>query len=971
MRARSGAKPGPLVYLRDRRLTLILALALLAGFLAYQAPPISDIFVGWLGDRLFLPASQGLGAIDAATFYGDEITGDARSGRSRWSRQDAQIDLPGLGAGGDLTLTLRAQGWPNGVLNRATRQPTVDITANGMVVDQFTPTASWADYPFRIPAGVQASDLLSLKLHISDTFTSTATIADPQRAKGIRLEYIGVRGSEASMGFTLPAALPVGLLALDGALGLLALLVLTRRPTLAFVLTTLLISGAAIGLALARAWTAALLPWLTLALALLLVYSRRAALLNLFERLLHRYARGMALSYGLVVMVAAWLAYLAARASFFYQLPGLQTFKDSFPDSLLYGLLGMGLLLLIIVRGRTGLPRLSNTLVRMFGSRRGARTLLTLALLIWIGYEAYVVAGMPYVGHADYADNAVVARNLLGGRGWVVDYVTQYYRLYSGVTRPQETWPLLQPVWIVPFFALFGPTAWAAKIPNLLFTAALALLIYSAGARLWDRRVGLTAALIILTNYLFFRLVIYTTSDLAFTAFAFGAIYLFYRTTDDRRPTTDKRSFVIRHSSLVGSGVLTGLMLLQKPASGGLIALGMGLWYLGQLWRTRRLNNAIQLETRSRAKSPLLNFQFSILNLLLWGALALVILSPYLVRNIELFRTPFYSTESHDAWVLGYGEWEDIYKVFTTQAGLSTAGVPDRSWVLRWGFDRTQQKITAQLRAMRDYLVPPWKDLPLNLSDQLSGPYSDPLRDPKDPRMLFAMGAWLALLGGISALRSRRRLLALLVVSFAPYALFLTLYWHADEERYFVMLLPWLALLAGFALWRGYDRVAAIGDGRWTPVGLAMVVTALVLVIQPSWPYIAQKVRVEPKLVAADIDAYTWLRAHSQPNDVVMTRLPWQFNWQTERPALMVPNTTDPQIFLRLARYYNVRYLVLDSAQRPNADVRAMIDDLLDDPQLGFKEEYEATSVVAGRDPITTEIYSFPQTYGGVTALQP
>lgn len=976
MRAQSGARPGPLVYLRDRRLTLILALALLAGFLAYQAPPISDIFVGWLGDRLFLPASQGLGAIDAATFYGDEITSDARSGRSRWSRQDAQIDLPGLGAGGDLTLTLRAQGWPSGVLNQATSQPTVDITANGVIVDQFKPTASWIDHTFRIPADVQASDLLSLRLHISDTFTSTATIADPQRAKGIRLEYIGVRGSEAPVGFTLPAALPLGLLALDGALGLLALLVLTRRPTLAFVLTTLMISGAAIGLALARAWMAALLPWLTLVLALLLIYSRRAALLNLFERLLHRYARGVALNYGLVVMVAAWLAYLAARASFFYQLPGLQTFKDSFPDSLLYGLLGMGLLLLIIVRGRTGLPRLSNALVRMFGSRRGARALLTLALLIWIGYEAYVVAGMPYVGHADYADNAVVARNLLAGRGWVVDYVTQYYRLYSGVTRPQETWPLLQPVWIVPFFALFGPTAWAAKIPNLLFTAALALLIYSAGARLWDRRVGLTAALIILTNYLFFRLVIYTTSDLAFTVFAFGAIYLFYRATnDERRTTNDKRSFVIRHSSFVGSGVLTGLMLLQKPASGGLIALGMGLWYLGQLWRTRRLNNAAQEETRSHAKSPLLNSpkdtRFSILNGLLWGVLSLALLSPYLVRNIEQFRTPFYSTESHDAWVLGYGEWEDIYKVFTTQAGLSTAGVPDRSWILRWGFDRTQQKITAQLRAMRNYLVPPWKDLPLNLSDRLSGPYSDPLRDPRDPRMLFAMGAWLALLGGISALRSQRRLLELLLAAFLPYALFLTLYWHADEERYFVMLLPWLALLAGFALWRGYDRVAAIGDGRWTPVGLAMVVTALVFVIQPSWPYIAQKVRVEPKLVAADIDAYTWLRAHSQPEDVVMTRLPWQFNWHTERPALMVPNTTDPQIFLRLARYYNVRYLVLDSAQRPNADVRAMIDDLLDDPQMGFREEYEATSIVAGRNPITTEIYSFPQTYGGVAALQP
>jgi hypothetical protein len=291
--------------------------------------------------------------------------------------------------------------------------------------------------------------------------------------------------------------------------------------------------------------------------------------------------------------------------------------------------------------------------------------------------------------------------------------------------------------------------------------------------------------------------------------------------------------------------------------------------------------------------------------------------------------------------------------------------------VLRWGFDRALLKMTTQIRAMRDYLVPPWKNLPLNISDTLSGPYSDPLRDPKDPRLLFAMGAWLALLGAIGAVRSQRRLVALLLAAFGPYALFLIVYWHADEERYFVMLLPWLALLASYALWRGYDRVAAISDGRWTPVGLVMVITAMVLVVQPSWPYNANKVQVEPQLFAADLDAYAWLRGNSTPEDVVMTRLPWQFNWQTERPALMVPNTTDRKVFLRLARYYNVRYLVLDSAQRPNADVRQMIDQLLKDSQLGFERVYTTTYKLPGRDPLTTEVYRFPQSYGGVADLRP
>ena len=101
------------------------------------------------------------------------------------------------------------------------------------------------------------------------------------------------------------------------------------------------------------------------------------------------------------------------------------------------------------------------------------------------------------------------------------------------------------------------------------------------------------------------------------------------------------------------------------------------------------------------------------------------------------------------------------------------------------------------------------------------------------------------------------------MAAFGPYtSCSADLYWHANEERYFVVLLPWLALLAGFALWRGYDRVAAIGDGRWTPVGLAMVVTALVLVIRlPGLN--RQKGAGGAQMVAADMDAYTWLRRHT------------------------------------------------------------------------------------------------------------
>ncbi len=355
----------------------------------------------------------------------------------------------------------------------------------------------------------------------------------------------------------------------------------------------------------------------------------------------------------------------------------------------------------------------------------------------------------------------MVARNLVAGRGWVVDYVTQFYKLYSGVTRAQETWPLLQPVWIAPFFALLGAEAWVAKIPNLIFMSVLGLLVYAAGARLWDRRVGLTAAVVVLTSHLFFKLVLYTTTDLAFVVFSFGAIYLLYRaTTDDRRPTTDDRRpttnagsrFLVLGSwfSVLGSGLLTGLMLLQKPGSGVIMAGGMGLWFLAQQWRRYRANGH-RGAAGQEPIAPVLNSSFSILHLLapvaVWSALALLILSPYVVRSLQLFGTPFYSTESRDAWVQAYtNDWE-IYKVYTPDADLGeTGGLPDATWVLRWGFDKTLRKIDDQLVATRDYLLPPWSGLPLN-------PGRDAVRPPRQD----AAAVWHGRLAGAGRARRAAR----------------------------------------------------------------------------------------------------------------------------------------------------------------------------------------------------------------------
>jgi hypothetical protein len=347
----------------------------------------------------------------------------------------------------------------------------------------------------------------------------------------------------------------------------------------------------------------------------------------------------------------------------------------------------------------------------------------------------------------------------------------------------------------------------------------------------------------------------------------------------------------------------------------------MGLWILDfgfsiAGWRNGRIIENLKSKMR---------------NGLIWGALALLVISPYVVRNLAVFGRPFFSTEQYDAWVLEYeGDsqdvWANIYRVYAPELDPAAPGAPDRSWVLRWGFDQTLDKLRRQAAAVRDYLLPPWRGAPFGLS-ALFGRDDAGLDKPK--QLLSPVGAWLALAGVIAAVRARKRLLGLLGMAFTPYALFLIVYWHANEERYWVMLLPRLALLASWVLWAGYARLAAISDGRWAPLGLILTLAALVAIIQPSWSDVSNKLSSEPPLWEADLAAYSWVRANLPPDAAVMTRTPWQLNWHTERSALMIPNTANRDLMLSIARRYGVRYLSLETLHRVKGDAASALAPLI------------------------------------------
>jgi hypothetical protein len=92
---------------------------------------------------------------------------------------------------------------------------------------------------------------------------------------------------------------------------------------------------------------------------------------------------------------------------------------------------------------------------------------------------------------------------------------------------------------------------------------------------------------------------------------------------------------------------------------------------------------------------------------------------------------------------------------------------------------------------------------------------------------------------------------------------------------------------------------------------------------------IANKVRSEPVIWAPDLAAYAWVDAHTPPGAALMTRIPWQANWHTERPTLMIPNTASRDLLLQIARRYGAQYLVLENQQRVKGDAGRLLAPLL------------------------------------------
>lgn len=494
-----------------------------------------------------------------------------------------------------------------------------------------------------------------------------------------------------------------------------------------------------------------------------------------------------------------------------------------------------------------------------------ARVVLGLMVVFYLMIMVPLAFRIEHIGHADYADNAVVARNLVQGRGLSVDYVAQFYRDYPRTIRhPSDVWPLLQPLLIALAFSFFGISTSIAKLPNLLAMVGLIITTGWLGQRLGGPLVGLGAAALLILDDWYFENALFPVNDVPFALLAMLVIILVERTAElesalEPSPAPRARFWwsTPRARLYLGLGLASGLLVVAKP-SGLLILIGsLGWWY----WLRRE-------------GGPIAWFGWRVP--LLAALVAGLVISPVVLRNVLTFGQPFYSLQSFDAWVT---KWEppdeNIYRLWQ-------ANPPRPARLIAFGVDRLSEAVGLQFRKW-------FQDLQSGTLIELP---------------LLTMAALAVVGGGAVA----RRQVAGLFWAALPYVLFIMIYWHY-ENRYMAWLVPWVAVLAMLTV-GSLIRTALSGTvgQRWTMV---LVVTIGLLILLPARQQLIAQ-RIGPLTsTAGEVEISRWLVANTPADAVVMTRSPWEISWHSERLAVMIPLAPLEGI-LEIGRSYGVDYLLLD-----------------------------------------------------------
>jgi 4-amino-4-deoxy-L-arabinose transferase-like glycosyltransferase len=476
------------------------------------------------------------------------------------------------------------------------------------------------------------------------------------------------------------------------------------------------------------------------------------------------------------------------------------------------------------------------------------------------------VVAAALVGYPPYTDPAyygLVAERLAHGQGFSVPVLWSF--LEVGGSFPADPalpvasnghWMPLTAIVAAPFVWALGDAIgdWhAAQIPSVMLSTALVPFTALIGWELWrSRTVALAAGgLAVLAGPM---LIMYPLVDNFATFGACGVAALWFSTRAVRAASPGP--WIVAAGAAAGLATLAridGLLLTAAPA----IA-----WWLRRDW----------------APLPLR---------LGWGTASavafLVVLGPWLLRNLDLYGSPFPSAGGHMLWITTYNEQ------------FSISHDPSPASYLAWG----------PLNIIGSKLAT-WGELLGRITVLMGGLFVLP----------FAFGLWherhrpeLAPFLGYFAL--------MFVVMGAVFT------FHAPKGAFYHSAPAWLPFAYPLAV--ASLAPAAIAAGRWWPflrraathrfLLVAGLAAALSVSLVGSTVLLVQWGDAHAKLARAA----SFLAATADPGDRVLTYDPPALHWLVDLPAVAPPFDPFPQV-QRVVDAYRVRWVVVTLAAGETRD---------------------------------------------------
>jgi hypothetical protein len=433
----------------------------------------------------------------------------------------------------------------------------------------------------------------------------------------------------------------------------------------------------------------------------------------------------------------------------------------------------------------------------------------------------------------DAAHTAVIARNLVRGNGFTIDFIQYHVGGFDAITHVPEMHGVLQPVLLAGFFAVLGEERSLVRVPGMLYAALTAALAFVYARRLFGDAAGLVACALTLSSGLLWFWSLLGLDDAGFAFWCLLAIFALDVALERRSP----RAYLLAGAAAAGA-------LLQKHT---------GLILLAPLLAVFALGRDAPRRERLRCAA-------------LWLAPWSAVVALYFVRNWLASGTLMFRFGPID-WIFKAHGLEGFFAVYETPptligvlASIGPAGVAGIVARQLAGFARAA------------FAPAPW----------LGGDAFSRITEP----------AFLAPLGFASL-----ALVARAAPRFATLALLSTLasvglvcgLWHF-EPRFMSHLVPLLAIATGGALVLG----ARAARERWGRGAGAAAVASGIAVLALDAGLFARGagwrggVSQEPTDPCAR--SLEWIRRETPAGDRILTLNPWQTTWETERPSIVVPS---------------------------------------------------------------------------------